>query len=777
MDRPRPTDAPADTQDEPLVGRVPLTPAESADARVDRLADAVRRLDNRYEELRLRLAVRPVVEIATGMLAERLGCPPADAAAQLADLAAGANVPVHRFAAEIIGSAAATGPTVGEEPAHRPPAAPRPPTDADTVARAVLDHTADLLAADTAVLWGLADDGGFALLGQAGLPPEDVRGWHHVPPGIDTPARLAARTATGLWPEDGPAATGTPTVGLATAPYRLALPVRRRGRLLGALELGWAEPPHPLPPAAPARLRALAEVCAITVDPVPPAPDDPPPRPETAALEALLDPALLLAPVEAADGTIADFRILRTNHRFRDPAGRPRTRIEGASLLETYPMAGSRGLLDRLAAVHTTGEPVREDFALTFLTEDLTRLPVVARIGAARTDGHLLVSWQIEDADARLVGLVHSAQRLARVGGFEEDLLTGDILWNERLFDLYGLPPDATPVPLAALAAHVHPDDRPLVRRLVNGVLNEARAASAAFRLLRPDGRTRYARIVAEPVTDPAGRVVLVRGAGQDVSDQHRTELALAATRERLADSELEAAQRHRLALRLQEAILPPEPPPLDRTRLHAAVRYRPAVERERVGGDWYDVLPLPDGGALFSVGDMAGHGVEAATGMVALRNALRGLAVTGAGPARLMDWLNLTALALPDPATATAVCARWDPDTRTLHWARAGHPPPVLLRAGRPEVLPLPHGLLLGAAPDAEYEEHSLTMQPGDALLLYTDGLIERRGTADDESLRTLLEAAGPPGPDLGAYLDALLTHSASDTDDDTCLIAVRAD
>ncbi|MEV7175160.1 SpoIIE family protein phosphatase [Kitasatospora sp. NPDC093679] len=752
-------------------------PRDRAEPVADRLALALRRLEAERDVLRDRLATRPLVDIATGMLAERLRCPPADAAAQLDALAAEAGVPADRLAAEIIGATAVPGPDLGESPAAgvRPP--PAPPTEADTAARALLDRTADLPAADLAVIWGAEPGGGLTLLGHAGLAPEEARAWRHVPPDVDTPARYAARSGSGLWPEDGPAATGLPTAGRDTAPHRLAIPMRRRGRLLGVLELGWAEAPPPLPTAAPARLRALAEVFAVTVDTAPPAVRPEPPGPDTAALEAVLDPALLLAPLEGRDGEVADFRILRTNHRFRDPAGRPRHLIEGSTLLESYPLASTRGMLDRLLAVLATGEPVRERFVLTFLTDDLSRLPVVARIGAARTDGHLLVSWQIEDADARLVGLVHSAQRLARVGGFEEDLVSGDVLWNERMFALHGLPPDAIPVPLAALPAHVHPDDRRAVQRLTRTVLEEGRAASAVFRLLPPGRPARYARIVAEPVTDPAGRVVLVRGAGQDVSDQHRTEVALAATRERLADSELEAAQRHRLALRLQEAILPPEPPPLDSAGLQAAVRYRPAVERERVGGDWYDILPLPDGGALLSVGDLAGHGVGAATGMVALRNALRGLAVTGAGPARLLHWLNLTALALPDPATATAVCARYDPHTRTLHWARAGHPPPVLLQAGRPRVLPLPRGLLLGATPDARYEEQVLPMDPGDVLLLYTDGLVERRGTADEESLRQLLAAAGAPGPDLGGWLDTLLEHSRSDTDDDTCLIAVRTD
>ncbi|MFD0331736.1 PP2C family protein-serine/threonine phosphatase [Streptacidiphilus monticola] len=114
---------------------------------------------------------------------------------------------------------------------------------------------------------------------------------------------------------------------------------------------------------------------------------------------------------------------------------------------------------------------------------------------------------------------------------------------------------------------------------------------------------------------------------------------------------------------------------------LQVAVRYRPAEQEHLVGGDWYDTLPLPGGRVLLSVGDVAGHGIEAATGMVALRNALRGLAATGAGPGQLLTWLNSVSLHLTDEVTATAVCAVFDPGTRELRWARAGHLPPVLVR------------------------------------------------------------------------------------------------
>lgn len=313
------------------------------------------------------------------------------------------------------------------------------------------------------------------------------------------------------------------------------------------------------------------------------------------------------------------------------------------------------------------------------------------------------------------------------------------------------------------------------VRRFVRTLLHSHRPASTAFRLRREDGVVRHIRVIAEPVTDSAGDLPAVRGAYQDVSAQHWTEVALAATRDRLADTEERVVERNRLALQLQQAIMPPAPAPIDTAGLRVAVRYRPAEKEHLVGGDWYDAVVLPSQQILLTVGDIAGHGIEAATGMVVLRNALRGLAATGAGPAQLLAWLNTVAHHLAEQITATAVCGLYSPQTGLLRWARAGHLAPLLVRDSEARSLPLPRGMLLGALPDATYEEQRLTLAGGDRLLLYTDGLIERRGVSVDHSMEQLAALASGPLPDLDEQLDRLLTHSRSDTDDDTCLIGLQ--
>ncbi|MFI1100355.1 PP2C family protein-serine/threonine phosphatase [Streptomyces melanogenes] len=230
------------------------------------------------------------------------------------------------------------------------------------------------------------------------------------------------------------------------------------------------------------------------------------------------------------------------------------------------------------------------------------------------------------------------------------------------------------------------------------------------------------------------------------------------------------------MALRLQQAIVPETPGIQELPGLSVAARYRPAAQEYRVGGDWYDALPLPSGRVLLAVGDIAGHGIGAATGMVALRNALRGLAFSGHTPGRLMEWLNEVALRTSGGPTATAVCALYDPADRSLRWSSAGHLPLLLLRDGRARLLEGPHDLLLGATPSVTYQEVRTPLRRDDTLLLYTDGLIERRHDALDQGLDTLVGLAEQSSAcEVEEQVDRLLEAATGDTDDDTSVVAIR--
>jgi serine phosphatase RsbU (regulator of sigma subunit) len=232
-------------------------------------------------------------------------------------------------------------------------------------------------------------------------------------------------------------------------------------------------------------------------------------------------------------------------------------------------------------------------------------------------------------------------------------------------------------------------------------------------------------------------------------------------------------AQERHVTLELQRAILPLHDRPFDLPGLRAAVRYLPA-SRDSVGGDWYIAAELPGGQVLIALGDVAGHGLAAAAGMARLRGALAGLAITGAPPQRLVGWLNDLVHHVDNEHTASVVAGYFDPQHRVYTWSQAGHPPPVLIRGDQATSLDPPPGILLGAGRGG-YGTASLALHEGDLLLLYSDGLVERRDRPLDEGLAVLTRAAaGARDPDhvIASVLEAL---GSADTEDDTCLVALH--
>ena len=795
---PCPTGADTQTTDIP-----PTEHPEEGGGAVGRLAVTVERLRHQVEQAHAAADGRALVELAKGILVERLGCGPAVAAKQLADLAQQSGVSLLELAVDIINQAArdrvaeiadefmrrAHGASLepsGTHPAVRlrtAESAAMAAGDTQAVAESLLRHALTPLGASAVAVWTVDRDGSLRLSGHAGFGSDEAERWRYVPPGVTTVARqaLVSRATVHL-----DSLAEVPSIGFLHAADggRTALCAGTGGRIHGVLEICWPGPRGPQPPAVERQLEALAELCAHTLENAPRAEDgaagdgsrDPSVVELVGVANAIYDPALVLVPEVNADGRIADFRIRHANARFQDPAGRPRSALENALLLETYPMAaGGSALYDHIERVFATGEPIHVRRMPMTTHVDQVPLQIVADVSVSRHAGGLLLIWRIEDETARLARLLQHAQRLGRIGGFEENLETEEITWSSQLFSFYGRSAAQGPTSLRALAAQAHPDDAVAIGRFLRTLLHHRRPATVAFRLQRGDGVTRHIRIVAEPVEEPGDRLITVRGAYQDVSSQHWTEVALAAIRDRLALSEQETVERNRLALQLQHAIMPPTHGPLCLPGLEVAVRYRPAESEALVGGDWYDAVVLPSGQFLLCVGDIAGHGIDAATGMVVLRNALRGLAMTGAGPAQLLSWLNSVAYHLTDFVTATVVCALYDPTSRHMRWARAGHLPPVVVSAAGARALPLTQGSLLGAGPELKVEEAHTRLDVGDTLLMYTDGLIERRDTSWHESLDHLLVNAQAPAKTLADLLDNLLTYGKSDTDDDTCLIGVR--
>ena len=768
------------------------TRPEPGDA-VGRLATTVARLRRQVEEAQAAAAGRALVETATGVLVERLHCGPYAAGRQLEALAESAGVPLLELATDIVNQAAQDElSAIAEEllaaPGSREPAADvirlraaesgiLAAQDTQAVAESLLRYALAPLEATAVAVWAAAPDGSLRLAGSAGFPEAEAARWHYVPPSVATLARRALGERRILWARTL-AETGLPSIGGRTTQEagRVVVPAGTGGRLLGALEITWPGPLEPQSPQIQRQVEALAELCGHTLDSHRPEDSAPVVSPLVDLVDSLWDPTMILRPELDADGAVCDFRIHHLNSHVTDPAGRPRSALSGSSLLETYPMtAQSGGVFEKLEHVYATGEPFRAQRMTTTTLVDQVPLTTFARISITRQGAELVFTWRADDEATRLADLLQHAQRLGRIGGFEENLQTGEIIWNAQLFELCGMLRTDPPVPVSQLAQHAHPDDATTLGRFLRTLLHHRRPASTAFRMQRPDGTARYIRIVAEPVLDAHQDLLAVRGAYQDVSSQHWTEVALAATRDQLAHSERQAAEQNRLTLQLQHAIMPPTTGPIHTLGLHVAVRYRPAEKEHMVGGDWYDIVTLPSQQVMLSVGDIAGHGIEAATSMVVLRNALRGLAATGAGPGPLLGWLNTVAYFLTDNVTATAVCALYDPATRMMRWARAGHLPPVLVRRGVAEALPMVKGILLGAVGEAEYQEGEVQLEVGDTLLIYTDGLIERRDQSVQSSLDQLLVTAQRTTTTLDDRLDYLLTHSSADTDDDTCVIGIQ--
>ncbi|MFI6493187.1 PP2C family protein-serine/threonine phosphatase [Streptomyces sp. NPDC050564] len=321
---------------------------------------------------------------------------------------------------------------------------------------------------------------------------------------------------------------------------------------------------------------------------------------------------------------------------------------------------------------------------------------------------------------------------LSRVGSAEWNLLTDEASWSGELYQILGRDPAAPPLTLDELPSLVVDEDRPKLTAMVTDCLIDAKPIDGEFRVVRPDGGVRTVHMMGEPVLDADGSTASMWAVLRDVSELRRSQRTVSETRDSLQRERHIAQTEHRLAVELQEAVLPPwrgslRFPQRGAQTLDLTARYLPSSTSALVGGNWYDALELPDGDTLLSVGDLTGHGVAVASGMAMLLGALRGMAVTGTQPGQLLSWLNQLLDASVQPALGGAVCCRYRPQTHTLSWAQAGHPAPLLFRNGTGRALAAPDGVLLGATSGAVYGQAEESLEEGDLLLLHTDGLVPR--------------------------------------------------
>ncbi|URM88855.1 SpoIIE family protein phosphatase [Streptomyces sp. MRC013] len=537
------------------------------------------------------------------------------------------------------------------------------------------------------------------------------------------------------------------------------------------------------------RGRTLAEECwavlvaarrrAAPVPPLPPAPAGTGAAgPEADAVQAVFDalpgPALLLTPLRSpVSGGVEDYRIDAAAPGTPGPGGLRGGQLVGRRVLEVYPaVAGTelwRGCAGALAAgvPYESGPPPGG--------RAVGDSPQESRaVRAARLGGRLVVSWTRQDGAG-----AEACRRMERLGGLgrmEWDVRTGEAVWSGQAYRIFGRDPAKAPPAWEELSSRVVPEDAARLADAARRLLREGRPLDGTFRIATPSG-IRYLRLVAEPATGAEGAVVEVHALCQDLTALRRAEQALLESeREVLAQQGLLAAERA-LASRLQDALLPRQDGPLTVAGLRAEASYLPSQAGLSVGGDWYSAVGLPDGGGLFAIGDVAGHGIDAVATMAQLRFTAKGMVVTGSPLPDALARLNALLLHAPEGRhpTATMVLARYRPQDRTMTWAQAGHLPPLLVRGGGAGYLARPAGIVLGAGPDPSYEERRFTVLPGDHLLLYTDGLVERPGEDLAAGLDRLARLAGGAVRDTGGaeHLTARLADALSPTRrDDVCLL-----
>jgi PAS domain S-box-containing protein len=366
------------------------------------------------------------------------------------------------------------------------------------------------------------------------------------------------------------------------------------------------------------------------------------------------------------------------------------------------------------------------------------------------------------------------AQAVAQLGSFEWGLAGDQVTWSPELCRILGLDPEACRGTLDGLLQRIHPDDR----REAAATLRRAATEGASFRMqvrvLRPTGEPRVLSSWGNVTRDEQGRPSRVLGVCQDVTDWRQREAEL-----------VDAQAQAELSRRLQSGLLPslslPDP------ALELRTRYRPGHERALLGADFFDALELPDGTAALLIGDVAGHGPDEAAVGVALRSAWRALVLTGHGPEELLDGLDkvLVRDRQSEELFATVCCCWVGPGRDRITVALAGHPPPLLARDGRVEVVEGPSGPALGIHDQGyPWEAGQLEAAGAWTLLCYTDGLVEGRAAPGSRerfgidalvaTAAELLTGSGGLEDVLDRLLDVVHEANGGDLSDDVAILCL---
>ncbi|WP_425577996.1 SpoIIE family protein phosphatase [Streptomyces glaucus] len=649
------------------------------------------------------------------------------------------------------------------------------------LARCLLEHLAPETGADAVMIYARLSAGGLELVGHAGIDDTLAAQWHQVPPLTGVAALDALRAGEPRWLEDIERdrerylLIGDPPQRWRS---RAWLPVPAgdtAGVCLGVLRGGGG----PFSPRDRRYLEEVVRLCAGWLRAFD-ARQERAPRGAADAVQAVFDAlpvaAMLLTPLRAPSGEVRDWRVDAATGPAGDVVGGTGAELIGRRLLDCFPGVADRPLWQGFLHTLATGEPYEgEPFAHQGVVAGAAELSTYA-VRVARLGGRLVVTWIRQDSSDRQEQRLADLQRLGSLGWVNWNLVTREAGWSSQVFALFGRDPAHGPVRLGDLPGLALPEDMPALARAVGELVQGGRPLDVPFRIRTPAG-VRHLRFVAETVTDADGTPVEVHGFVQDLTARRRAELALVES-ERAILTQHEVLRTERtLAARLQHALLPLPRRPVRLAGLRVEVAYLPAQSGVHVGGDWFSAIELPDGDALFVVGDVAGHGVDAVATMAQLRFTAKGMVITGSSLTGALARLNTLLLHSRDShGTATMVLARYDPAGRRLLWAQAGHLPPLLLRGGEVRYLDRPSGMLLGATSAPVFREAQCRLEPGDRVLLYTDGLVERPPDSLDRGLERLARAVAAHHADRPGSLGPLLAEMLEgERRDDVCVLDIR--
>ncbi|MCX4767102.1 SpoIIE family protein phosphatase [Streptomyces sp. NBC_01275] len=748
-------------------------------------------------------ATSTVLERAKGAVMARLGCAPEAAQEELQRRADSARRTLLEECWITLGDLARpprTAPERVPSPAAAPEAAPaatpqEPDADAlgllgralvrvgspQDLARCLLDRLAPGVDADALMIYARRPAGGLELIGHAGVDDVLAGQWSRVPPLTGIAAVDALDSGRAHWLEN-PAedALRHPLIGDPPSTWRSRawLPVvtgESADVVLGVLR----RREGPFTPAVRTHLLAVARLCAGPLRTFGARPDDSVGT-LADAVQTVFDrlpvAALVLTPLRSASGAVEDFRIDAATGGTSDAVGRGGRELLGLRFLECWPEVADEPLWQGCLEALADDEPYEsEPFARQQVVDGVGELSTYSARAARLGDG-LVVSWVQHDPSDRQEQRLADVQRLGKLGWATWNLLTGERNWSSQVFAILDRDPAQGPVPLPRLPALALPEDVPALARAVGRLMRDGQPCDMPFRIATRDG-IRHLRAVAETLSDVDGTPIEVHGFLQDLTAQRNAELALVASERAMVTQHGVLQAERTVAARLQDALLPLPKQPVRLAGLRVDIVYLPAQSGLNVGGDWFSAIELPDGDALFVVGDVAGHGMDAVAAMALLRFTAKGMVITGSSLTGALTRLNALLLHSRDPhGTATMVLARYSSRERRLVWAQAGHPPPLLLRAGRARYLERPVGMLLGASDTPRYEEAEFRLEPGDRLVLYTDGLVERPGESIDRGLERLARAAERSGRAAPAALDRLLgTVLEPEGRDDVCVLDVQ--